>query len=78
MQDDLAISAFLAKKSQLLLRILLTLKSNFSAPSIRSILIKVFPQKDKEGDVASPQPPIEQEESTLPSSPDTTRATEDA
>jgi hypothetical protein len=45
MTDDLAITAFLVKNEPLLLRVLLTLKQDFSQKNIKSIVLSVFPEE---------------------------------
>ncbi len=55
MIDDLAITAFLVKSEPLLLRVLLTLKQDFSQKNIKSILLNAF-QEVEEIDTAPVQP----------------------
>lgn len=55
MPDDLAIQAFLVKNEPLLLRVLLTLKQDFSQKNIKSILLNVF-QEVEQINVAPAQP----------------------
>lgn len=60
MIDDLAITAFLVKSEPLLLRVLLTLKQDFSQKNIKSILLNAF-QEVEEIDTAPVHPvqPVE-------------------